>query len=207
MRDGKPGFFLTMGSLWNLPQIEFLCMPLELFALLLSIVYRVEEKNSHRIRIKKSRRTCSNPESALPALNQKFSLWEKKWINLNRIHVSFEIRPSWILFSFHFFFFFLFFGFVGLHLQHMEISRLGVKTELQLPAYPTATATGHLSCICNLRWIRQCQILNPLSEVRPEGTRIVMDISRVCNLLSHNGNSLIPLLKKKIKGFENWMGL
>ena len=39
-----------------------------------------------------------------------------------------------------FFFFFFFFSFLGLHLQHMEVPRLGVNLELQLPAYITATA-------------------------------------------------------------------
>ena len=29
--------------------------------------------------------------------------------------------------------------FLGLHLQHMEVPRLGVESELQLPAYATAT--------------------------------------------------------------------
>ena len=33
------------------------------------------------------------------------------------------------------------------HLQHMEVLRLGVKLELQLPACTTATATPDLSCI------------------------------------------------------------
>ena len=37
--------------------------------------------------------------------------------------------------SFWFFFFFL-----RPHLQHMEVPRLGVELELQLPAYPAATA-------------------------------------------------------------------
>ena len=36
------------------------------------------------------------------------------------------------------FFFFLFF-FLGPHLWHMEVPRLRVKSELQLPAYTTAT--------------------------------------------------------------------
>ena len=31
--------------------------------------------------------------------------------------------------------------FLELHLQHMEVPRLGVESELQLPAYTTATAT------------------------------------------------------------------
>ena len=34
-----------------------------------------------------------------------------------------------------------FFVFLGLHLWHMEVPRLGVEWELQLPAYTTATAT------------------------------------------------------------------
>ena len=33
------------------------------------------------------------------------------------------------------------FWFLGLHLWHMEVPRLGAELELQLPAYTTATAT------------------------------------------------------------------
>ena len=43
----------------------------------------------------------------------------------------------------------------------MEVPRLGVELELQLPAYTTATATQDLSHVCNLyhsSW--QYQILN-----------------------------------------------
>ena len=36
---------------------------------------------------------------------------------------------------------FLFFVFLGLHAWRMEVPRLGVKSELQLPTYATATAT------------------------------------------------------------------
>ena len=57
----------------------------------------------------------------------------------------------------------LFFVFLGPHMQHMEVSRLEVESELQLPAY--ATATRDLSCICDRHhssW--QHRILNPLSE-------------------------------------------
>ena len=73
----------------------------------------------------------------------------------------------------------LFFSFLGLYLRHMEVSRLGVKSELLLPAYTTATATQDLSCICDLHhssW--QCQILNSLSKAR-DGTCVLMDTSRV----------------------------
>ena len=42
--------------------------------------------------------------------------------------------------------------------------RLGVQSELQLPAYTRATATQNLSRICDLHHSsRQCRILNPLS--------------------------------------------
>ena len=41
--------------------------------------------------------------------------------------------------------FFLVFCILGPHLQHMEVPRLGVKSELQMPAYATAHSnTGSL---------------------------------------------------------------
>ena len=46
--------------------------------------------------------------------------------------------------------FFFFFCILGLCLRHMEVPRLRVKSEPQLPAYPTATATWDLSHACNL---------------------------------------------------------
>ena len=58
-----------------------------------------------------------------------------------------------------------FFLLLGLHWQHMEVPRLRVKSELQLLAYPSATATWDPGHICNHslwpRWIP-----NPLSEAR-----------------------------------------
>ena len=42
------------------------------------------------------------------------------------------------------------FVFLGLHLWHVEVPRLEVKSELQLLASTTATAMQNLSCICNL---------------------------------------------------------
>ena len=60
------------------------------------------------------------------------------------------------------------FVFSGPHPQHMEVPRLGVELELQLPAYTTtAIAVLDLSCVCGLyhsSW--QHRILNPLSEAR-----------------------------------------
>ena len=49
----------------------------------------------------------------------------------------------------------------------MEVRRLGVKLELQLPAYSTATATWDLSRICDVcHGSQQRQILNLLSKAR-----------------------------------------
>ena len=69
----------------------------------------------------------------------------------------------------------------GLHPQPMEVHRLWVELELQLPAYTTATAIQDLSHVCSLHhssW--QCWILNPLSEARDQ-THILMDTSCVLN--------------------------
>ena len=53
-------------------------------------------------------------------------------------------------------------------------SRLGVKLELQLPAYIAATAAQDPTRVCDLHHSsRQCQILNPLSEAG-DGTRNLM---------------------------------
>ena len=47
-------------------------------------------------------------------------------------------------------FYFYFVVFLGLHMRHTEVPRLGVKLELQLLAYTTATATQDPSCFCDL---------------------------------------------------------
>ena len=75
--------------------------------------------------------------------------------------------------------FFFFFVFLGQHLQHMEVPRLVVQSELQLPAYTTATAVWDPSRICNLHHgSQQCRILNPLSKAG-DRTRNLMDSGRV----------------------------
>ena len=49
----------------------------------------------------------------------------------------------------------------------MEVPRLGVKLELQLPAYTTAIAMPDLSRVSELpHSLWQHQILNPLSKAR-----------------------------------------
>ena len=68
--------------------------------------------------------------------------------------------------------------FLGPHLWHMEVPRLGVKSELQLLAYTTATAMPDLSSVCDLyHSSRQHGILNPLSEAK-DRTRILVDMVR-----------------------------
>ena len=69
------------------------------------------------------------------------------------------------------------FCFSGPHPWHMDVPRLWVESELQWPAYTTATARPDPSRICNLHhssW--QHWILNPLSEAGDQ-TRILVDTS------------------------------
>ena len=76
----------------------------------------------------------------------------------------------------------------------MEVPRLGIKSELQLPAYTTAIAMLDLSPICDLlHSSQQCQILNRLSKARDRNL-IFMDTSPVLNPLSHNRNSPVRVL-------------
>ena len=72
------------------------------------------------------------------------------------------------------------FCFWGPHVQHMEVPRLGVELELQMPGYTIATATWDPNCVCNPHHSsRQCQILNLLSGARDQ-THIIMDSSQIC---------------------------
>ena len=65
-------------------------------------------------------------------------------------------------------------SFLGAHLQHMEVPRLGVELELQLPAYTTGKAMQDLSLVFNLHHSsRQCGFLNALSKSR----------DRTCNFM------------------------
>ena len=61
----------------------------------------------------------------------------------------------------------------------MEVPKLGVKLELQLPAYATAAAMPDPGHVCNLHnSSQQCQIVNPLSEAQ-DRTHNFMVPSRV----------------------------
>ena len=57
----------------------------------------------------------------------------------------------------------------------MEVPRLEVESELQLPTYATAAALWDLSHVFNLHhssW--QLQILNPLSEARDQTSNLMV---------------------------------
>ena len=61
----------------------------------------------------------------------------------------------------------------------MEVPRLGVQSELLLPAYTTATAMPDLSHVCDLHHSsRHHWILYPLSKAG-DGTRNLMGPSRI----------------------------
>ena len=66
-----------------------------------------------------------------------------------------------------FFLFFFFFLVLGPHRWHMEVPRLRVQLEPQLPAYIIATAMPDPSHVCDPHYSSwQRRILNPLSEAR-----------------------------------------
>ena len=74
---------------------------------------------------------------------------------------------------------FFFFCFLGLHLWHMEVPRLGVELELQLQAYTVATATRDRSQVCHVcHHSLQCQIPDPLNEAGDQ-TCILVDTSQI----------------------------
>ena len=94
------------------------------------------------------------------------------------------------------------FSFLGMHPRHMEVPRLGVESELQLPAYTTATATQDPSHACDLHhssW--QCRTLNPPSEatlMNPHPHGYQSDLFLLC----HNGNSRAVYFKM-VKNITN----
>ena len=90
----------------------------------------------------------------------------RNWRNVNKV-CGLVNTVTVLICLFTILFFFGLFVFLVLHPQHMEVPRLRVESELQLPAYTTGTAMPDPSCICNRHhssWQRR--ILNPLSETR-----------------------------------------
>ena len=94
---------------------------------------------------------------------------------------------------------FKFVCFLGPHRWHMEAPQLGVLSELQLPAYATATATATQdpSYVCDLHHSsQQCQILNPLTEARDQ-THNLTDTNQVyfcCATTGTPGHQILLVL-------------
>ena len=71
----------------------------------------------------------------------------------------------------------------------MEVPKLGDESELQLPAYTTATATPGPSHVFDLHPSSlECWILNLLIEARNQ-THIFIDTDWVPNPAGHNENA------------------
>ena len=91
----------------------------------------------------------------------------------------------------------------------MEVPRLGVESELQLPAYTRATATRDPSHVCDLHhssWHTPHRILNPLNKARDQTHNLVVP-SQIRELLSHDGDSSFPffifcLFRAALKAYE-----
>ena len=83
--------------------------------------------------------------------------------------------------------FFFFFFFLGLHLWHIEVPRLRVKSELQLLAYITDPATWDPSHVCNLHHSSR---QHPPSEAR-DRVPILMDTSLICFCCTTTGTPCI----------------
>ena len=84
-------------------------------------------------------RTADPPPTSNPSLSPDY-LPAKYFLNPSpslHLHSGHAFSSS--------FFFFLCFVFLGPYLQHMEVPRLGVELELQLPAYTPVTNVGSLT--------------------------------------------------------------
>ena len=105
-------------------------------------------------------------------------------------------------FNFYLFFIFLSFFFLGPHPWYMEVPRLGVQTELFLPAY--ATAKPDPNHVCDQHHSsQQCRILNPLSEVR-DWTHNFMVPSQICFHCTMRGTPGINFHRNMLPNKELW---
>ena len=92
---------------------------------------------------------------------------------------SFAAGQNFNTYQFFFFKFLLFFICLFRAIPRpVDVPRLGVESELQLPAYATATATQDPSHVWDLhRGSQQCWVPNPLSEAR-DWTRVLKDTNQ-----------------------------
>ena len=102
-----------------------------------------------------------------------------------------------------YFLFIYFFCFLGPYPWHVEGSSLGIESELQLPAYTSATATQDPSSICDLHHSSlQCQILNPLSKARDQ-THSLMVLSQIRFCWARTGTPRV-ILKRLVVEVFSW---
>ena len=132
-----------------------------------------------------------HPGSSLHLELLKDWLWARVPSSPNKLKLR---APTLQFFFFHLtqvcLFFCLFSSFWRGHPWHLEVPRLQVESELQLPACTTATATLDPSRICDLCCISwQHRILNPMMEARDQ-TGILMDAGQILKKLSHSRSSL-----------------
>ena len=83
----------------------------------------------------------------------------------------------------------------------MEVPRLRVESELQLPAYTTATAMPDVSSICNLyHSSQQRRILNSLIEARNQTSNLMVPSQiRFCCTMTGTPESEITLKRSMEK--------
>ena len=82
----------------------------------------------------------------------------------------------------------------------MEVPRLGVESELQLPAYITGTAMWDLSGVCDLHHSSQQRwILNPLSKAG-DRTCSLMVPSQICFCCAMTGTPKASRVVKETDG-------
>ena len=89
---------------------------------------------------------------------------------------------------------------LGLHLQHMEVLRLGLELELQLLAYPKATATQDPSCACNLH--HSSWHMGSLTHWARDQICILMDNSWACFCCATMGTPTWLLLMSSVLNTE-----
>ena len=106
-------------------------------------------------------------------------------------------------FYFLFIFIFLYFVFLGTHLwRDMEVPKLGVKSELLLPACARATETTDPRHVCDLYHSSpQHLILNTLSEAR-DRTHNLMFPSQICFHCTMMGTSFFLFYSHQIFFFS-----
>ena len=92
------------------------------------------------------------------------------------------------------FFFFCFLFFIELHHQHLEVPRLEVKLELQLPGYAIATAKSDPRHLCDLyHSSRQRRLPYPLSKAG-DWTYLPMDTRWICFWCATMGTPSVYIL-------------